>query len=149
LRAASEDHRPRAVASVAGFYEPKHWYSSSEPFVGSALRFAAHDSIGEYTRQLVEEITLRGHLRFIKSPVLLVHGDCDHIVPVGECHSIAGELGDRANVYVVKGGDHAATNVPEVRHIVADWMAQRLTADPSAESFTPMDHHLDARGAVV
>lgn len=131
LRAAAEDRRPRAVASIAGFYEPRHWYRGAERYVGAALKHAARDGAGEYTRSLVENITLRGHLRSLSMPVLLVHGDSDAIIPVDECRAIAGEIGGRAEVRIVGGGDHGATNVPEVRHVIADWLVARV-ADPSA-----------------
>lgn len=126
LRAAAEDKRPRAVASIAGFYEPRHWYARAERYVGAALKHAAHDETGEYTRWLVENITLRGQLRSISMPVLLVHGDCDVIIPVDDCRAIAAELEGRAEVRIIGGGDHGATNAPEVRHVVADWLVGRV-----------------------
>jgi len=42
----------------------------------------------------------------VKCPVLILHGDADAVVPVGEAHELHDSLSGAKRLSILKGGDH-------------------------------------------
>lgn len=83
------------------------------------------------------------HLRAIALPSLFVQGTRDALAPLERMRALVSELGDRATLHVVEGGDHAFAQLKrsgrsaeevldEIADAVAAWGQRRL--DMAAES---------------
>ncbi|MGD9786618.1 MAG: alpha/beta hydrolase [Sulfuricellaceae bacterium] len=108
LLAASRCDRVAAVVSVAAFAHPE---SMMRRFLAS--RKIPHHPLGRYILRHVEKtigvpfdaIAPLHTIRRVKCPVLLVHGEEDETVPVGEALALR-EAGENATLYLLPGGGH-------------------------------------------
>ncbi len=74
-----------------------------------------------------QEISLRGCLRGLDRPLLLIHGAKDRLCPVEQAHKIAAEAGDACELVVYEEGVHVCNNIPFLwRPLAADWLASKL-----------------------
>lgn len=133
LRAAAEDPRLCAVVNISGFYEPRHWFAASAPFVETALQYVTGLQETAEVRALVQQFTMRGTIARITAPLLTVHGDCDAIIPVAEARAIHAEATEPKMLLVYPGGDHGLCNTPEARYEVLDWLSQQLLGEPASQ----------------
>jgi uncharacterized protein len=54
----------------------------------------------------VEKLNVPAAARKISCPVLILHGDCDEVVPVDEAHELFGSLRGAKKLSIVRGADH-------------------------------------------
>lgn len=129
LKAAAEDARICAVASISGFYEPRHWFEASARFVEAALKYVTGIDGSLEVRDLVQQFTLRGSIARISCPILIVHGAGDIIIPVDEARQIQAEATAPHTLVTYPGGDHGLLNTPEAGYDVLDWLERQLKAE--------------------
>ena len=74
-----------------------------------------------------QEISMRGCLRGLERPLLIIHGARDRLCPVEQAHKIAAEAGDACELVVYPEGVHVCNNIPFLwRPLAADWLADKL-----------------------
>ncbi len=75
------------------------------------------------------KISLRGHLRGLDRPLLIIHGARDRLCPLTQAHKIVAEAGDACELVVYPEGVHVCNNIPFLwRPLAADWLADKLEA---------------------
>jgi 2,6-dihydroxypseudooxynicotine hydrolase len=118
---------PVAVATLGAPYD----YSFLERMTPQELRRAAfatgHESVGEIRRK-VEGVSLRGALRRIEVPVLVIHGELDREVRVWHAESIHNALTCPKELLVIEGEDHLTTRSLRRRVLpyAVDWLMDRV-----------------------
>lgn len=126
LRAAAHEPRLRAVASVSGPYDLGACWERL-PSVSRRV-FARKSGAGDEddARGRASRFHLRGVLRNVPQPVLVVGGKRDRLFPWSQAEQMAGEA-PHAELVGFAEGNHACNNVPyRYRPLVADWMRERL-----------------------
>jgi 2,6-dihydroxypseudooxynicotine hydrolase len=118
--------RLAGVVEIAGPYDLA-WFDDLQPVLqdGFAHLVKAPDRVT--ARQRLADVTLHGTIEELRSPVLVLHGGRDRVIPPREAHRIADALGDRAELRLEPEGSHSCNNLfSVVRPAVADWVADRL-----------------------
>lgn len=59
-------------------------------------------------------------------PLLVVHGDLDDLVPLGEAYRLHDAAAEPKELYVVKGGGHRLRLNPEAMDVAVPWIMERL-----------------------
>lgn len=114
LFVASRDQEVAAVVSIASMAHPERFMETTlqrrlpGPLARMAVRFVER-AVG----QSFESFAPVNTIRLVHVPILLVHGDHDRTVPVGNAHTLASRSGGRAQLLVVPGGDHASIEMLE------------------------------------
>ncbi|HYL03016.1 MAG TPA: S9 family peptidase [Steroidobacteraceae bacterium] len=135
-----EPHLYRCAVSIAGVSDLTQMEQDDERFYGG--KDAAGDSMGTDKAQLEAESPL-AHADRIQVPVLLIHGEDDYIVLVGQSRAMARALarhGVRSRLVLIPHGDHSLTR-PQMRltlyREVATFLAANLGAPPAAGAAAP------------
>lgn len=126
LTLTPHEMRPVAVATLGAPYD----FSFLEWMTPQELRRAAfatgHENVGQIRRQ-VEGVSLRGTLRRIEVPVLLIHGELDREVRLWHAESIHDALTCAKELLVIEGEDHLTTRSLRRRVLpyAIDWLMDR------------------------
>jgi len=76
--------------------------------------------------ELIKPVSLQGHVKEIRCPLLVVHGQQDLIIPFEESDLIWAEAEGPKERFIFPSGDHGCVNVGEARPLIADWIADKL-----------------------
>ncbi|HEX2054856.1 MAG TPA: alpha/beta fold hydrolase [Nitrospiraceae bacterium] len=69
--------------------------------------------------------------RNIVAPTLIVHGDCDELVPVEQSHRLLDSLAGQKRLELLPGADHQFSKGEDFRRmtsLLADWVSQHLAS---------------------
>ena len=135
-RALAFEHRPKALVVFGAFYsvpettvpsDPRHW-----------LWMAGASTIEE-AQAKYRQFTLEGLVGRISCPMLIVHGEDDHLVPVGQAHRVFAEATCPKELVIYKSGQmgsvHCAyDSFPETMPKMFDWLADQLGHKQEASS---------------
>lgn len=132
ILSASRGNQTSAVVSVASFAHPgemmRDWMSRlPKPLVEALL---------VYTQRLIgfrfDDIAPRQTIKSVMAPIMLVHGDCDRVVPISSLRELSAARPD-AEVVIVKDGDHSDLEpfIPYVPLITA-FLGRHLGEAPAA-----------------
>ncbi len=80
----------------------------------------------EYYREMLECNPVREVGGLAPTPLLLVHGDEDELVPVEEAHRLFAAAAEPKELYIVKGGGHKLRLNPEAVDKAVSWVLERL-----------------------
>lgn len=128
MLAAAGDRRISALAEISGFYYPTAWWESFPPEIKEFLRYVIGAKDQDELLRLVQSVSLEGRVKEVCCPLLVVHGQQDHIVPFGESDLIWAEARAPKQRLIFPAGDHGCVNTGEARPLIGDWMAEKLTA---------------------
>ena len=109
ILAASRRDDLGAVVSVAAFAHPGEAMARSAPmnrFPGP-MRAGMFRTIERTIGFTFDEIAPRATIARVSAPLLLVHGDADRVVPIGDLDALAAAA-RHAETLVVEGADHAS-----------------------------------------
>ncbi len=128
-RAAAGESRLAACISIGGFYRLSDIWDRCPAAVHETLAFGfGNDSIAA-AGKTAEQYSLEGVLGNISCPLLIVHSGQDTVCPVEESQRMIDESGDDAELIVFPEGNHVCDNIPyKARPVMADWMAEKLSA---------------------
>ena len=113
-----------AVQAVVAYYPPV----DLRQIVGPSERFPALD----FPKEQAEAISPIVHVSSDDPPTLLVHGDADQLVPVGNSqrmHEALGAAKVENKLIVIEGGDHGFRNGEHRKRAgaeMAEWFEQHL-----------------------
>ena len=127
-RALAFEHRPKALVVFGAFYavqdkmlngDPRHW----QWMIGA--------SSPEEARATYAKFTLEGVVDRIRCPMLMVHGEDDHLVPVEHAHRAFAEATCPKELVIYRSGEpgsvHCAyDSFPQTMPMMFDWMADQL-----------------------
>lgn len=109
LLVGSRDEEVAGVVSIASMAHPETFMRAMlqarlpGPLTKLALRFVEH-AVGQPFESFAPVQTITR----VRAPVLLVHGEGDLTVPVDDARLLFARAGERAQLLVVPGGNHAS-----------------------------------------
>jgi dipeptidyl aminopeptidase/acylaminoacyl peptidase len=128
-RAAAFERRVRACVSLSGPYRWVDVFDAANTLTRAAFRVRSHSRSDEEARERAATLTLEGAAERIGCPLLVVAGEHDNLIPPSHARRMVEEVGSRAELLIVTGGNHVANNVwYRYRPQSADWLAKRLGA---------------------
>lgn len=125
VRAAAFDKRIKAAVSVSGFYRLK--FEDLTVATKEAMRYMLGlEDILEIQRFVDEKMTLEGILEKVQCPLLIIHGNQDHMISRESVIQIQNKV-PNAELQTYEEGVHGLANLDNiVRPTIADWMQSRL-----------------------
>lgn len=127
-RALAFEHRPKALVVFGAFYEITKGKIASNPTRWLGLSGTASE---EAAWEVLKRFTLKGVVDKIKCPMMIVHGEDDHLVPVEHAHRTYNEATCPKELVIYKrdqpGSVHCAyDSFPETMPLMFDWLADKL-----------------------
>jgi 2,6-dihydroxypseudooxynicotine hydrolase len=120
---------PRVKASV-GNCGPWNW-AECWPHLPQLSRtaYVHHSGSKDEAEALVKanEISFEGWAGKLKTPVLIIHGKLDRLIPWQQAHKIVDAIGNNATLAMYENGNHVCNNIPYIyRPLNADWLKEKL-----------------------
>lgn len=127
-RCAGLEPRFRCCVGLAGPYDLSYW-DELQPLIRQDFAHFCGARSDDEARHVAAQVSLDGVAERIRCPLLIVHGELDSIIPVGDAHRIveaATACADR-QLLLYPDGNHVCENRATLyRPLVADWVADRL-----------------------
>ena len=127
-RAAAKEKRLFALVALAGPYDLSECWPQLNPLTKGGYVFytQSHDEAEAFERS--KALTLRGVLKDVTCPLLVIHGGKDRLFPPEQAERIVREA-PNATLLLYPEGNHVCNNIPyKYRPAMADWMAAHLGA---------------------
>ena len=81
-------------------------------------------------RGIASTLNLEGVASQITSPLLIVHGERDPLIPWKQGQRIADEASGPTTFVLIEGGNHGVNNLPfESGPVILDWVCDQLGVD--------------------
>jgi 2,6-dihydroxypseudooxynicotine hydrolase len=127
-RAAAFEPRARAAVALAGPYAFDQDFDRLPVLTRAAFQNRSGAASPEQALQRAGALTLAGAAGRITSPLLVVFGRLDRLIPAAQAERLAAEA-PGAELVMYEDGNHGLTNhVYESRTLMADWLAEHLKA---------------------
>jgi len=127
-RAAAKEKRLRAIVALAGPYDLSECWAALNPLTKGGYVFYTHSRDEAEAFERSKALTLRGVLRDVTCPLLVIHGGKDRLFPPEQAERIVREA-PNATLLLYPEGNHVCNNIPyKYRPAMADWMAKQLGA---------------------
>ena len=124
--AAAREKRIKAVVALAGPYDLAECWDALNPLTRGGYRFYTKSRDEAEARDKAKTLTLRGVLKDVTCPLLVIHGGKDRLFPPEQAERIAREA-PNATLLLYPDGNHVCNNIPyKYRPAMADWMRERL-----------------------
>ncbi len=135
IYAASKGAPLDAVVSVSSFSHPGEMMRD-QINIPKPILIVILEAVQRLIGYRFDELAPRARVGSVEVPLLLVHGDADEVVPVGNLYEIAEAHGD-AEIVIVPGGGHSDLEPfePYVADIV-DFFDRNLTASSTIDADT-------------
>jgi 2,6-dihydroxypseudooxynicotine hydrolase len=125
-RCAAYEPRLRAVVALAGPYRFDEDWDTRPAQSRATFQRRSGAASPEQARRLAAALTLEQAAAEITTPLLVVHGALDRMVPPGQAERLASQA-PGAELVMYPRGNHGVTNQAyESRSLMADWLARRL-----------------------
>ena len=125
-RAAAKEKRLRAIVALAGPYDLSECWATLNPLTKAGYVFYTHSRDESEAFERSKALTLRGILRDVTCPLLVIHGGKDRLFPPEQAERIVREA-PNATLLLYPEGNHVCNNIPyKYRPAMADWMAEQL-----------------------
>jgi 2,6-dihydroxypseudooxynicotine hydrolase len=126
-RAASGDGRIKACVSLSGPYEFGTEWNELPTLTRDAFRVRSFSDTDEEARDEARQLSLVGRLEEMRTPLLVVAGRKDRIIPAHHAEEIAAHAGGPTELLLFEDGNHNCMNITyKHRPYSADWMADML-----------------------
>jgi len=127
-RAAAKEKRLRAIIALAGPYDLSECWAALNPLTKGGYVFYTQSRDEAEAFERSKTLTLRGVLRDVTCPLLVIHGGKDRLFPPEHAERIVREA-PNATLLLYPEGNHVCNNIPyKYRPAMADWMAEQLGA---------------------
>jgi pimeloyl-ACP methyl ester carboxylesterase len=128
VRAAAFEPRIQAAVDISGPHRIADVWDALPPMTRSAYRQRTGSSDEGQARSRVAALDLTGVTAKVQTPLLVVHGHSDPLVPYTQAARIVADA-PRGELLEFADGNHGLTNrVFEARSGLADWLAEHLAA---------------------
>ena len=133
-RAAAFEPRLRACALFGALYDAADLYDQYPPLRQQLLWLTGARDLEE-TRERMARFNLSGVAEKIRCPLLVVHGEDDHLVPAWHARRTYEEAGSAEKRLVLYGHDEPGSvhcgydGFPYVMPTIFDWLRDHLVAD--------------------
>lgn len=126
-RAACFEHRLAAVVGNCGPYDWAECWDLIPQVTREAFEHYSGASDADEARRLAAGLTLDGIAHQITTPLLIVHGDRDPLVPWEQGKRIADEASGPSEFVLVEDGNHVVNNFPyETGPVIREWVGRQL-----------------------
>ena len=130
-RTAAFDQRVRAVVTVGGPYEVGSGFDARPEISRAAFTQYSGAASNDEAREIANRLTLAGVLVNLRSPLLVIFGKLDRLVPYQQAERVVREA-PNAQLIMFADGNHVCNNLPyRYQPLAGDWMAEQLVAAPS------------------
>jgi len=127
-RAAAKEKRLRALVALAGPYDLSECWAALNPLTKGGYIFYTKSRDESEAFERSKALTLRGVLKDVTCPLLVIHGGKDRLFPPEQAERIVREA-PNATLLLYPEGNHVCNNIPyKYRPAMADWMAEQLLA---------------------
>ena len=125
-RAAVKEKRLRALVALAGPYDLSECWAALNPLTRGGYVFYTKSRDEDEAFEKSKSLTLRGVLKDVTCPMLVIHGGKDRLFPPEQAERIVREA-PNATLLLYPEGNHVCNNIPyKYRPAMADWMRERL-----------------------
>jgi dienelactone hydrolase len=125
-RAAAKEKRLRALVALAGPYDLSECWAALNPLTRGGYVFYTKSRDEAEAFEKSRTLTLRGVLREVTCPLLVIHGGKDRLFPPEQAERIVREA-PNGTLLLYPEGNHVCNNIPyKYRPAMADWMRERL-----------------------
>jgi dipeptidyl aminopeptidase/acylaminoacyl peptidase len=125
-RAAVKEKRLRALVALAGPYDLSECWSALNPLTRGGYVFYTKSRDEDEAFEKSKGLSLRGVLKDVTCPMLVIHGGKDRLFPPEQAERIVREA-PNATLLLYPEGNHVCNNIPyKYRPAMADWMRERL-----------------------
>ena len=127
VRAAAHEHRVRATIENCGPYNPAESFQQRPMLSREAYIHRLKAPTVEEGMHKLQQFNLQGVAEKVQSPLLVIHGERDRLVPAEQGRRIAEDAGSNAELWMFEDGNHVCNNIIyKHRPQQADWMHQKL-----------------------
>ncbi len=127
VRAAAFEKRIKATIENCGPYDQHANFHGRPRISRETLVHRLKAASEEDALNKLKQFNLQGVAERIESPLLVIHGAKDRLVPVAQGRRIAEEAGKHAELWLFEDGNHVCNNIPyKHRPQQADWMRKKL-----------------------
>ena len=124
--AAAKEKRLRALVTLAGPYDLSECWPPLNPLTKAGYVFYTKSRDEDEAFERAKTLSLRGVLKDVRCPLLVIHGGKDRLFPPEQAERIVGEA-PNATLLLYPEGNHVCNNIPyKYRPAMADWMRERL-----------------------
>jgi 2,6-dihydroxypseudooxynicotine hydrolase len=125
VRAAAFEPRLQATIANCGAYDMSANFAGRPRISQETLIMRLHASSETDAAQKLLPFNLNGVASQVKSPLLVIQGRRDRLVPAEQGERIAAEA--HAELWLFEDGNHVCNNIPyKHRPQQADWMRKKL-----------------------
>jgi dienelactone hydrolase len=127
VRAAAFEPRVKATIANCGPYDQSENFQARPKISRDTLIYRLKASSEEEAIRTLRLFNLQGVADKIASPLLVIQGAQDRLVPSHQGRRIAAEAGKWADLWFFEDGNHVCNNIPyKHRPQQADWMREKL-----------------------
>ena len=127
VRAAAFEHRVKATIENCGPYNQADNFKGRPQISRETLVHRLKATSDEDALNKLKQFNLQGVAEKVSSPLLVIHGRRDRLVPSEQGERIAAEAGNSAELWMFEDGNHVCNNIPyKHRPQQADWMRRKL-----------------------
>lgn len=151
IMAAARDGRVGAVIADSAYARLSDaanswWEAGFGPVLGKLCRPVKYLAMWMTRSSLAEAQPVRDIGRIAPRPLLLIHGDRDHLVPLHHAYALYQAAGEPRTLWVANGGGHVQARVdqPEqyygqIAHFIEQWLGETAAqpAPPQPEDARP------------
>ncbi len=128
-RAAAFEPRLKAVIANCGAYNFADNFERLPLLTREAFTYRTKSKNESEARMKLEAFNLNGVMEKIHSPLLVIMGRLDRLIPPVAAEKMAAEAGGAAELWMFEDGNHVCNNIPyKHRPQQSDWMRQKLDA---------------------
>lgn len=126
VRTAAFVHGIKAAVDLAGLYSMADHWDERPPMTRATFTRRSGATDEAEGRERAQAMTLVGVTQHVHTPLLIVHGTRDTIVPFGDAERMHAEISS-SELAAFEGSNHGCTDrVFASRSLMADWLAERL-----------------------
>lgn len=131
-RIAAYDPRVKGVVAATACYMQKNWiFNESSPRFKQVFMYMAGIQDEDKFDTMAEKMTLEGHGKKIRCPILLATGEFDPLCPVEDAYAIFDELNPPKELWVWENEAHALNTLRgaaglDIHPLAADWLKEKL-----------------------
>lgn len=126
-RIAAVDPRVRACVAQAGPYNWGECWEMLPALSREAFQVRTRSASAEQARELALTFSLEGFAERITTPLQIVFGKQDRLIPWPQAERLAREVRGPVEMLMFEDGNHVCTNIPyRHRYRTADWVAEQL-----------------------
>ena len=134
-RAAAFEPRVKACISLSGPYDLADTWDDLPELTREAFRVRSHCATQAEAKRNAATLSLKGIARRITCPMFIVTGKQDRVIPWQDAERLARDVQGPVELLLIDDGGHVANNRGyRWRLQSADWMAERLGAQPASQN---------------